>query len=199
MPRVILIHGFNVRDGGAGSILTLAPYFEAAGYRVKRFRYGFTFLLGVRFLCRRFARLLYDMAEDGDIVVAHSNGCLIAMMAAEMDAEFSHMVFLNPALDRDCPLPAGVGRLDVWHSPSDLAVRAARWLLFHRWGDMGAIGYRGLHDKRIRSFNKERDFPISSRGHSDVFTEPRLSYFAPRIVAEVQRSRPFQPYVSRHA
>ena len=189
-PRVILIHGFNVRDGGAGTVLTLRPYFEAAGYRVKEYRYGFTWFFGVRMMARRFARILYDLCDDGDVIVAHSHGCLLAMIAAEMDAQFRHMVFINPALDRNTPLPAGIPRLDVWYSPSDGPVRLARWLPWHRWGDMGATGYRGTWDKRVHSHDMEHGFPVSVNSHSGVFAEPALSYFGPRIVEAVNRTAP---------
>lgn len=190
-PRVILVHGFNVRDHGANTTLRLKPYFEHAGYPVKSYSYGFTWFFGVRFMAKRFARILYDFADDGDIIVAHSHGCLLAMIAAEMDAAFRHMVFINPALDRATPLPRHIPRLDVWHSPGDKPVALARWLPRHRWGDMGAVGYRGPADPRVTNFNKETDFDVSSREHSDVFTNPRLlAYFAPRIVEAVRNPKP---------
>jgi pimeloyl-ACP methyl ester carboxylesterase len=180
--RVILIHGFNVRDGGAGSILKLAPYFEAAGYRVKTFRYGFFFLLRVRLLVDRFARVLADMSEPGDIVVAHSNGCLMAQIAAELGGEFAQLVYINPALDRDTALPSHVKRLHVWHSPGDKAVSAARFMPAHRWGDMGAVGYRGPFDPRVTNYDKEFGYPVKSGSHSDIFLPGKIEFFAPLIV-----------------
>lgn len=191
LPRVILLHGFNVKDDGAGSILKLAPFLEAAGFRVKRFRYGFFFLLRVRFLVERFARVLADMSEPGDIVIGHSNGCLMAMIAAEHGATFAQMVFINPALDNDTPLPPHVGHLTIWHSPSDWVVRVARLLFAHRWGDMGAVGYRGKADARITSINKENAYEqATSSEHSDVFAEPQLSFFGPEIVRQIKLRLP---------
>lgn len=180
--RVWLVHGFNVKDEGARSVSKLAKYFEEAGYQPKLFRYGWTGLLGVRFFDKRFAQLLKDAAETGDYVVGHSNGCCIAHLATQMGAPFTRMVYINPALNRDAPLAKQVGYLDVWHSPSDQPVKWSRLLPFHRWGDMGAVGYCGKYDPRIRNFDKEHNFKISSSTHSDIFEPHKLSFFAPLII-----------------
>lgn len=186
MPRVILVHGFNVRDGGAGSILQLTPFLEQAGFRVKKFRYGFLFLIGVRMFNDRFARMLADFAEPGDVVIAHSNGGAIAhLAAAKYGAEFSHLVLINPALDSDVRFPAWLESVQVWHSPSDAPVQWARWLPWHAWGDMGAVGYQGPYNPRVTSFNKQNGFPVSSSAHSDVFHEPALSFFGPIIARQI--------------
>jgi pimeloyl-ACP methyl ester carboxylesterase len=191
IPRVILVHGFNVSDGGAGSVLTLTPYFERVGLQVKRFRYGWLFLLGVKFLNDRLARLLADFADRGDIVVAHSNGAAIAHLAAtKYGAEFSHLILINPALDRDAEFPESLRNVHVWHSPSDAPVSWARWIPGALWGDMGAVGYQGPYNPRVVSFNKENGYPVSSRAHSDVFREPALSFFAPEIVHQLIKRLP---------
>jgi pimeloyl-ACP methyl ester carboxylesterase len=183
--RVILLHGFNVRDDGDGTVGKLAPYFEGAGFRVKRPRYGWTFLLGVRYLNPRASRMIADLAEPGDIVVGHSNGCAIAVGAAEHGAPFSAMVLINPALDSDYRFPRQLERIHIWHSPSDAPVSWARFLPWHAWGDMGAVGYRGPFDPRVTSFNKENGYRISSHAHSDVFAPGKLEFFAPLIVSAI--------------
>lgn len=180
---VHLVHGFNVRDGGKGSIAKLAPAFTSADFEVVTFAYGWLFLARVRFGTSKLARKLAASVRPGDIGVGHSNGCNLLNEAAWLGAPFAHLVYINPALDSDAALAPQVKSLDVWHSPSDAAVRVARVLWFHPWGDMGAVGYQGRPDSRIRSFNKERDFAVSSSGHSDVFAEGKVEYFAPRIVA----------------
>jgi hypothetical protein len=50
---------------------------------------------------------------------------------------------------------------------------------------MGARGYRGYYDPRITNHNKADNLPVRSSAHSDVFAEPALSFFAPRIVDTV--------------
>lgn len=191
--RVILIHGFNVADGGERTTGRLARFFEERECQVKLFRYGWRGILGVRFGNPALSRLLADMSDTGDIVVAHSNGCAIAHVAAHRGAAFGAMVYINPALDRDAPLAAQIPALHVWHSPSDRPVAIAKWLPWHTWGDMGAVGYRGPRDLRITNFNKERGFPVSSRAHSDVFEEAQLSYFGPLIASHILADASTQP------
>lgn len=190
-PRVILLHGFNVCDEGQRSVGRLAPYFTQAGFVVKRPRYGWLGLLGVRLMNRRFARLIADMSEPGDIVVAHSNGCAIAFQAAtEFHAEFAQLVFINPALDADCEFPPQISHVHIWHSPGDSPVAWSKLLPWHAWGDMGAVGYRGRPTPRVHCYDKQNDFPVSSRSHSDIFEPENLSYFAPIVLSQVLKYIP---------
>lgn len=185
-PRVWLIHGFNVRDGGERTVGTLRPFLEGAGYEVKRFRYGWKGLLGVRFGNDNLARIIADIVDPGDHVIGHSNGACLAKLAADHGAQFGHMVLINPALDADTTFAPSIRKISIWHSPSDGPVKFGALLPWHNWGDMGAIGYRGPYDPRVASFNKENGFPVSSSKHSDIFTERCLSYFAPLIVNSLQ-------------
>jgi pimeloyl-ACP methyl ester carboxylesterase len=184
--RAILLHGFNVSDEGDRTIGRLQPYLDQAGLHVKRPRYGWLGLLGVRLLNRRFARLIADLAEPGDIVIAHSNGCAIAAEAADLGAPFGEMVLINPALDSDRQFPRQVGRVHVWHSPSDAPVWASKFIPWHSWGDMGAVGYRGPYDYRVTSYNKENAYPVSSSSHSDVFDHGKIEFFAPLILSALE-------------
>lgn len=183
--RAILVHGFNVRDKGAGSIDRMEPYLRARNFQVAQFDYGWLFLLGVRLKTRKHARRLAAMSETGDVAIGHSNGCNLIIEAAWRGARFKRVVFINPALDSDTPLPPQIDRCDVWHSPSDKAVRFARFLWFHSWGQMGAVGYTG-ESSRYRNFDKENDFARSSDSHSDVFSDTLLPYFAPHIVRALE-------------
>lgn len=187
--RAILLHGFNVSDEGEGSIGRLTPYLERDGWHVKRPRYGWLGLLGVRLMNTRFARLIADMAEPGDVVLAHSNGAAIAVEAAELGAPFAELVLINPALDSDREFPEQLNQITIWHSPSDSPLWISKFLPWHAWGDMGAVGYRGPYDVRVMSINKENGFPVSSKEHSDVFAPGKLEFFAPLIISEI-RSKP---------
>jgi hypothetical protein len=189
MPRAILVHGFNVHDGGKRTVGTLRPYLERAGYDVRIFSYGWMGLVSVRLFNARFAQMMADLSNSDDLMIGHSNGCCLIHLAAQRRAPFRRVVYINPALDRAAPLAPQVGALDVWHSPSDKPVSWARFLPDHPWGDMGAWGYQGRHDPRIRNFNKESGFAqTSSREHSDVFTGERLRYFGPLIVQRIQEA-----------
>lgn len=184
--RVWLVHGFNVSDQGKGTVQTLRPYFEAAGFEVKLWRYGWRGLLGVRYMNGTFAQLLADAVDDGDIIVGHSNGACLAKLALDQtEAKLGQLVLINPALDSDAHFAKNCGAIHVWHSPSDSPVAWAKILPWHAWGDMGAVGYRGPYDPRVTPYNKENGFPVSSREHSDVFQPDKLKFFGPLIVRTV--------------
>lgn len=188
MQRAILVHGFNVHDGGKGTVGKLAPYLEAAGYDVRIFKYGWMGLISVRLFNDRLAELLADMCDEDDLLIGHSNGCCLIHQAGSHGAKFKRIVYINPALDRNAPLSPKASVLHVWHSPSDKPVAWARFLPDHPWGDMGAWGYQGKFDPRITNFNKETCYRVSSREHSDVFTGERLKFFGPMIVANIDRA-----------
>ena len=186
---VILIHGYNVWDGGRATVGRLAPFFNARGIAHFAVNYGHFGLLETRFknirVAKRVALACRAAVDQTVIVVGHSNGCAIAHLAAsEFGAPIDKAVYINPALEKDMPLPESVRALDVWHSPSDAPVKISKWLLPARmrpWGEMGATGYQGVEDCRIVNYNKETDYPVRSDEHSDVFDLSELPFFGPLI------------------
>ena len=196
MSRIaVLVHGFASK-GGKGSTDKLRPYFEAAGYRVYELDYGWTLFptytkankkLALSWVgwARALAALQKDLTGSDELIgVGHSNGCAILRLSSWLGAPFTQLVFINPALNtkgRKTRIGPTVKRVHVWHSPSDKALRVARWLPFHTWGRMGAVGYKG-DDPSYVNYNKEDDFERSSSLHGDVFDPPKLKYFGPLIV-----------------
>ncbi len=186
-PKVWLIHGFNVSDSGAGTTDRLNKYVSSRGNHAREFDYGWIGLLGARFGNRRIATRLVDAVLTDDeeldprpIGIGHSNGCAILHMASHMGAPFKKLIYINPALNKDAVPGKQVEEVHIWHSPSDKAVRFARFLPWHTWGEMGATGYRG-DDMRMHNHDKERDYRLSSKTHSDVFHESLLDFFGPLI------------------
>lgn len=187
---VILIHGFNVWDGGRATVGTLRPFFAERGVTPILVDYGHFGLIQVELFNDRIAGKIHDAIRAANhnyrrvLVVGHSNGCTLADAVARRPGfEAAGFIYINPALRKDRPLPPGVRFLHVWHSPSDLVVRAARRLPFARnWGAMGAEGYQGPPDPRVTNFDKERGYPVKSEGHSDVFSYDKRAAFGPLIV-----------------
>ena len=196
MKVALLVHGFASK-GGKGSTDLLRPFFEDAGYEVAELDYRWTGLIGVRTCNKKLAqswagwgRIVASQATEV-IGVGHSNGCAILRASAWLGAPFTQLVFINPALNtkgkktRIGPL---VKWVHVWHSPSDKALRIARWLPRHPWGRMGAIGYKG-DDPRYINYDKQNDFRVSSRSHGDVFDPGKLAFFGPRIVEKLASAK----------
>ena len=183
--RAWLLHGFNVWDGGEGSIDKFIPALVGADFDVVEFDYGWLGPVGVKAMDGRLAKLLAKLVRPGDVVIAHSNGCCIAQMAADLGAPFAVMVFISPALDRDAPLPAHIGERHVWHTPSDEWVTKARWIPFVKWGDMGAVGYQGDPSTRTINFNGEVLLGIKPIRHSGWFEEPPMPAASRMIVGKM--------------
>tara|TARA_B110000240_G_C13322566_1_gene377777 strand:+ start:199 stop:378 length:180 start_codon:yes stop_codon:yes gene_type:complete len=55
---------------------------------------------------------------------------------------------------------------------------------------MGAYGATKNGTNRgvdVIDYNKEKDYSVSSAGHSDVFKTPLLSYFGPKIIQTMKK------------
>lgn len=194
MKLVILIHGYNVWDGGRATVGKLRPFFAEHSVPYIMLDYDHFGLIDVRFKNKGVAKRLSVACTNARaagfevVVVGHSNGCAIMHQAAhEFDAKIDKAVYINPALDADAEPANTVRSLDVWYSPSDKPVMFSKWLLHHPWGDMGAKGYIGGSDK-VASFNKESGYFASSKEHSDMFSMELLPTFAPIVVSRALNS-----------
>lgn len=194
-PVLITAHGFNVRDNGAATTDRFRSYAEARGYRFLEADRGFEFFAAARSRFRNElrARQIIEKLSDAEVLdgeheitgLGHSDGCRKLLNAAWLRPVFKRLIFLNPALDRNAPIPPEVERIDVWHAPGDLTVTLSKALLFHAWGDMGSVGYAGPC-YRVRNHNAIEvggkvgfEFPTFNK-HSRIFEN--LDVFAPLVL-----------------
>ena len=188
---VIFLHGYNVMDGGTQTVGKLRSFFVAhPNTCYVMMTYGHFNLIETFLKNDAVAKRLSEAVQNATsigyrvIVVGHSNaGSIIYRTSREYPCDIFKAVLINPALKNSHVLGKCVKSIDVWHSPSDKAVKASTWIpsFFRKnWGDMGSVGYKGP-DERVTSFNKQDDYPVSSREHSDVFTAEKITYFGPLI------------------
>jgi hypothetical protein len=171
--KVVLVHGFNVRDGGKRTVDQLAPFIEAAGHEVDvdEGDYGFFNIWMIRFRkSKTRRRVIYRLAkafETADVLIFHSNGSNFGTQALDlMGPEFNNtklVIHISAALDQDAEIPNAVHHQLVLYTPHDKAVRASSWLWFHPWGRMGAKGYSGDDNRNMNVMDS------SVQGHSDWF------------------------------
>ena len=141
--RIILVHGFNVSDGGLSTIDRLIPaLLDKGAWVIKQFDYGWRGLLGVRIMSTSDAKGLMKLYKPGDIVIGHSNGCALIALAIEKGMPVTHCIFIHPALNKGwCPpMDHPVKQIHVYYSSQDRATWWARLLPFHKWGAMGTVG-----------------------------------------------------------
>ena len=202
----LLVHGINVTRP-ARTVGKLDSFFEAQGIPCVIVYYTYTGVLGSRWknpaIARRIAEVTKSIKKESGtkiLAVGHSNGCAILHLATkDFAADIDYLVYVNPALKRTFAPGVSVKHCDVYHSPGDTPVKASKWLskvtqLFSNkwfnarpWGEMGAYGYTGP-DKRMTNINKEMDFLVHSKTHSDVFAYDKIAFFGPKIVERIRRA-----------
>lgn len=197
---VLMIHGINVTDAGAGTtakFLHLLPtqkyaphlkiWGEVVGYRWV----GLPSLTNKRIAKYLAKRISYHASNGKKVaVIGHSNGCAIMDMASRLGAkQYAHMYsYLNPAL-RSNLAPIKVQSFHVWHTQDDDVVSWAKiisWLTFYQfnarpWGDMGKRGYNGKsHRARNIEYSDRHIFNPVGSGHSGIFNH--FDYFGELVL-----------------
>ena len=147
--RVVLVHGYNVRDGGKRSIDRMAPTLEELGWIVDRDSadYGWWGLLKIYFKDKRkVEERLVKAFKDADLILTHSNGAAFATRALnkmEPDGRLRVLQHFSPALGRKVPVPEAVTKEYIFHSKLDWIVRLGAMLPFNVWGLAGVYGKTG--------------------------------------------------------
>jgi pimeloyl-ACP methyl ester carboxylesterase len=185
----LLVHGFNVRDRGVGTIGRLRPFFIARGWDTILFQMGWMGIFQVYSQNERHAKRLAAAARNAKllgqdvIAIGHSNGCAVIHLATtKYKAPIDSVTYINPALDNTLVPSEQVKRVTVWHSPSDSLVKLSRFMPRSMWGSMGATGYIG-DDSRVININKQTSVVTSSE-HSDFARGEKLAYFG-KVISEI--------------
>lgn len=186
--KIVLIHGFNVKDGGAETVDRLEPHLTALGHTIEKDEadYGFFSLWMVRFRKHSAVLRIVNALSSADAVVAHSNGANYAIKALRLIL-FNKLkvVFLSPALNRKTKIPEAVEHLHVFHTRSDWIVWLSGFLWFHPWGRMGQRGYKG-NNPNVTNM----DFTDVIKGHSDWFKDESVELIANDIHGLLTEAKP---------
>lgn len=123
-------------------------------------------------------QLVAQEARDGDIIVAHSFGCLRAWNAHKV-RDYRAIICIAPAMSqyaewRDPTI------VYCFHSKKDLAIRIGARLLFHPFGAAGSMGFQqaGVTNRRF------------SAGHNDYFRGELLQIVADHVEEIARNARP---------
>lgn len=175
-PHVVLVHGIHTREGET-NMRRLVPFFEAEGFRVTVFEYGWLGVLWARWANPGIARRLASLVYESDHVVCHSNGATVAWLAMKLhNMKCRRLSLIAPALDSDKYL-FGALRTDVYHNGCDDVVWLARLIWHSAWGSMGRDGCTNPHALAASHTN------IDVAHHAAL---PRicghLDYFSPNIM-----------------
>lgn len=181
---VYLIHGFNVKDGGATTTDSIRPYLETEGLTVRELDYGYFHRIRVRLCNDAVAQMIANLAKPGSTCIAHSNGGALAWKACEYGAPFKNVILVNPALDGDKCIADQVEHIQVWYSPNDFWTGIAKYIPGSDWGEQGRTGYTGPLDARYEQFNEDLLLGRNKHDeHSGIWHTPaNRHYFTTKVV-----------------
>ena len=163
------IHGIHTSEGKKSTPATLVPLLEQAGHACYPHDYGYVFAITARFINQGIAKKYAPLIADGDIIIAHSNGCDIVRRMLKKGIKPEGIILLQPALDKDTEFPAGDYWIKVFHNDDDKIVWWSKWLPFrHPYGEMGKVGYVG-NDPRVSNFDTLK--LCSAGGHYEHIRE----------------------------
>jgi hypothetical protein len=186
MMKAVLVHGFNVRDGGANTVDRLAPHLEDEGYEVDMDEadYGFIGLTAVRLRKHKAIIRIIDALQDADVVVAHSNGANYVLKALKHlpKTYHIHVVFLSPAANRKAKFAESVKKAHVFYTKTDFWIWVSGLLPFHPWGRMGQKGAK-TEDPRVINY----DYTDVVKDHSDWFDDDHTEMVVRAIHRAVER------------
>lgn len=170
-----LLHGFNVSDGGTDTVGLLEPYLPGTERIID---HGWAGPITVASVNDDAVAELVSRAKPGDVVIGHSNGCLIAWRAAQQ-VRFGAVVTINPALRRDTLWPHGMPVLNLYNS-TDWVVQLGRiWgrlvtatgLETLGWGAAGRYGFTSGQSDVCNLDTHAPYWPHPVSGHSGVFRD----------------------------
>lgn len=186
--KIVLIHGFNVKDNGAGSVDRLKPYLQArfpdADIDTDTADYGWDWLFKVHFFymfgdtIKRIAQAL----KSADVVITHSNGANYCMKALKrISNRHLKVVHLSPALNRGYKFRKRVfWSADIFHTLKDKIVGVSKFIPFSPWGDMGQVG-----SSSSMPYVRNHDWTKTINGHSDWFKDEHVEAVANGIADQL--------------
>jgi hypothetical protein len=187
--RAHLLHGFNVTDGGTGSIDRLAPFFTKNGIQVIDHDYGWVGLFGLRRRNQETVKRILPTIRPGDVLLAHSNGCLIAWQLVEAGAPLAAVICIQPALRRDTRWRSHVQVLCLKNDEDWIVSLGRMWGRFasvanpwrnrHGWGSAGRHGFTS-GQPNVSNWDTNTG-PCPATGHSGIFRPDAVLHWGPKI------------------
>lgn len=168
--KIVGVNG--IRTHGATSTDIVLAEMRRRGFKTADVKLPWRSVVTARFGGRKDGELVADFSDDGDIIVAHSFGCLRAWHAHTI-RDYSLIVCIAPAMPRRAEW-RHPERVHCWFSPDDWAVFAGTFLFLHPFG---AAGTKGFKQEGVQHF------AVPDTGHGDYFHGARLRALADRIAA----------------
>ena len=135
--RIVGVNGINTH--GHGSIDLLLLELAKRGHVVIDVPLPKRHTLSARWGGCSDGQIIAKHSKDGDVIVAHSFGCLRTHFAHNV-RDYSAIVCIAPAMS-DSAEWRHPERVHCFYSPKDWAIRVGARLLFHPFGAAGSKGF----------------------------------------------------------
>ena len=134
--------------------------------------------------------------KDDDVVICHSNGCLIAWMLLEKGVSPSKVFCIQPALRRDTLWNSPNTKVYCFYNKKDYIVGLGRmWGRFvsvanpfrnrHGWGSAGRHGF--TKDSSVINIDTGRkEYPCYAKGHSGFFKSNVIEACSSEIISAME-------------
>lgn len=149
--RILGINGIHVWSWSKASFTdklldVLSDSYEVVDVRFPRMWAIFAYFNSA--IDRR-AQAIIDAYQPGDVIIAHSFGCLAVVHAMRKGGKFGKVFFFAAACEPDVDFPKDAcTALYNIHSNTDTALKVGRHLPAHPFGALGLQGYVGA-DPRV--------------------------------------------------
>lgn len=168
MSTIVLVNG--IWTHGESNVDALKAPLTDAGHRVVDVALPRRGPFRARFTAARDGRTVANHSNDGDVIVAHSFGCLRAAHAAKF-REYAAIICVAPAMSRHYKWPHP-RRVFCYHSNTDRALKAGALLILHPFGRAGLTGFTQEQVDNIDCWGLD---------HGDYFYPPFLANLAGHV------------------
>ncbi len=179
---ILALHGLY-GSKGASKISTLVRHLEEQ-VDIKEFAYGYLYAVNTYSAKRRQKILESILAElkDGDSVVAHSFGCVVALdllrylEQSKSKLKLNAVYLLNAAADKDMKIyTKNCNKVYNFYDPQDRMLTLAKFVPLSILGGFGRQKYPSTSSK-VKNI-RIRPIPGGFSKHGRFFKEPNLSYY----------------------
>jgi hypothetical protein len=134
---------------------------------------------------------VFDIYEDGDVIIAHSAGALITLRLLERLQLYARKIpiiwFLQGSLDRDARFPVdSYDRIYNVYDRHDIVLFLAQLLPGNNLGALGHFGYCGPSENVV-NWRLRHDFELDedAHGHGNVFDRGTIEVVVERIIESI--------------
>ena len=168
MSRIVLVHG--IRSDGTNNVDVVGDELRRLGHVVVDVQTPVRHTWSARWSAKKDARQVAAASREGDILVAHSYGNLIAWHAHKMQ-NYEAVFCIAAAMSKNA-IWRHPKRVFCYHSNTDGALKLGAALLWHPFGRAGLDGFtqRGV-----------TNLPYHGLGHGGYFAGPILSLLVDHI------------------